>query len=182
MHGVHRNACLMYLFIASNSPVVWEGRHKDISKHKPKPAKSWVVRLISKRWQCSTEAKDPILVITLPPPPSPPRDSRRSCCVRLFEHQFLWACVVATSQCLSPQWLRTDRQVSSKLWQLVKTYFPLYSLYKYTSMEVDLSFYSSWPVVGSQHSSLVQCIWPCAPRRVSLSDKYNQGHPLAPSL
>ena len=77
MHGVHRNACLTYLFIASNSLVVWAGRHKDISKHKPRPAKSWVVRLISKRRQCSAEARDPILVITLPPP-SPPRDSRRS--------------------------------------------------------------------------------------------------------
>lgn len=49
IHGVHRNACLTYLFIASNSLVVWTGRHKDISKHKPRPAKSWVVRLISKR-------------------------------------------------------------------------------------------------------------------------------------
>ncbi len=68
MHGVHRNACLTYLFIASNSLVVWAGRHKDISKHKPRPAKSWVARLISKRRQCSAEAKDPILVITLPPP------------------------------------------------------------------------------------------------------------------
>lgn len=68
MHAVHRNACLTYLFIASNSLVVWAGRHKDISKHKPRPAKSWVVRLISKRRQCSAEAKDPILVITLPPP------------------------------------------------------------------------------------------------------------------
>ena len=112
MRGVHRNACLTYLFIASNSFVVWAERHKDISKHKPRPAKSWVVRLISKRRQSSTEAKDPILVITLPPPRFPPRDSRRSCCVRLFEHQFLGARVLVTSQCLSPRWLCTNRPVS----------------------------------------------------------------------
>lgn len=49
-------------------------------------------------------------------------------------------------------------------------------------MEVDLASDSSWLVGRSQHSSLVHCVWPCAPRRVSLSDKYNQGHPLAPSL
>lgn len=48
--------------------------------------------------------------------------------------------------------------------------------------EADLSCSSSWPVALSQHSTLVQCVWPCAPRRVSLSDKYSQGHPLAPSL
>lgn len=112
MLGVHRNACLTYLFIASNSLVVWAGRHKDISKHKPRPAKSWVVRLISKRRQCGAEAKDPILVITLPLPPSPPRDSRRSCCVRLFEPWFLWACVLVTSQRLSSRWLCTNRPVS----------------------------------------------------------------------
>lgn len=88
MYGVHRNACLTYLFIPSNILVAGAERHKDISKHKPRPAKSWVVRLISKRQQCRAEAKDPILVITLPASPSPPRDSRRSCCVRLFEHQF----------------------------------------------------------------------------------------------
>lgn len=71
MHGVHRNACLTYLFIPSNILVAGAERHKDISKHKPRPAKSWVVRLISKRRQCRAEAKDPILVITLPAPPLP---------------------------------------------------------------------------------------------------------------
>lgn len=71
---------------------------------------------------------------------------------------------------------------SANLWQLVKSYFPTHSCMPNTSMEADLPFSSSWPVVCSQHSSLVQCVWPCAPRRVSLSDKYNQGHPLAPSL
>lgn len=72
-HRVHRNACLTYLFIAVYSLVVWAGRHEDISKHKLRPAKSWVVRLISKRRQCSAEAKDPILVITLPPSRPPPK-------------------------------------------------------------------------------------------------------------
>lgn len=113
--------------------------------------------------------------------PSSPRDSRRSCCVRLFEHQFLGARVLVTSQCLSLRWLCTNRPVSGVMASL-KHIFQLILVCLYTSMKVDLSLSSSWPVVGSQHSSLVQCVWPCAPRRVSLSDKYNQGHPLAPSL
>lgn len=71
----------------------------------------------------------------------------------------------------------------AKLWWLVKSDFPTYSLVPPdTSEEADLSCSSSWPVALSQHSTLVQCVWPCAPRRVSLSDKYSQGHPLAPSL
>lgn len=87
-----------------------------------------------------------------------------------------------SSQCLSLRWLCVLTGQSAKLWRLVKSYFPTFSSCPYASMDVDLSFSSSWPIVGSQHSSLVQCVWPCAPRRVSLSDKYNQGHPLAPSL
>lgn len=124
MHGVHENACLTCLFIARNSPLVWAGRHKDISKHKLRPAKSWVARLISKRRQCSAEAKDPILVITLPPAPTPPplpKTPRHSCCVRLFEHQFLWARILVTSQRLSPGWLSTKRPV--RVMQLVKSHF-----------------------------------------------------------
>lgn len=70
MHDIHRNACLAYLFIPCNIPVAGADRDKDISKHKPRPAKSWVVRLISKRQQCRAEAKDPILVII--PPVAPP--------------------------------------------------------------------------------------------------------------
>lgn len=95
MHGVHENACLTCLFIARNSPLVWAGRHKDISKHKLRPAKSWVARLISKRRQCSAEAKDPILVITLPPAPtspSPPKDSQT-----LMLCQALWTSVSLSS-------------------------------------------------------------------------------------
>lgn len=95
MHGVHENACLTCLFIARNSPLVWAGRHKDISKHKLRPAKSWVARLISKRRQYSAEAKDPILVITLPPAPtspSPPKDSQT-----LMLCQALWTSVSLSS-------------------------------------------------------------------------------------
>lgn len=112
-----------------------------------------------------------------PPLSSPPRDSRRSCCVSLFEHQFLRARVLVTSHCLSLRWLCTNRPVR----EVMATCLQLIPSGPDTSMEVDLSFSSVWPIVGSQHSSLVQCVWPCAPRRVSLSDKYNQGHPLAPS-
>ncbi len=110
MHGVHRNACLTYLFIASNSLVVWAGRHKDISKHKPRPAKSWVVRLISKTRQCRSQR--PNSGNHTATPSSPPGDSRRSRCVRLFEHQFLWARVLVTSQCLSLWWLCANKPVS----------------------------------------------------------------------
>lgn len=90
-----------------------------------------------------------------------------------------------SSQCLSLQWLCIHRPVRSRSYgSLFYHIFHIFRLLScpYTSMAVDLSFSSSWPIVGRQHSSLVQCVWPCAPRRVSLSDKYNQGHPLAPSL
>lgn len=141
------------------------------------------MRLISKRRQCSAEARDPILVITLPPP-SPPRDSRRSCCVRLFEHQFLGARVLVTSRCLSLQWPCTNRPLSEVVATLLNHIFFFFfpPTYFSTSMEVGFDFQQQLarPSV-SQHSSLVQCVWPCAPRRVSLSDKYNQGHPLAPA-
>lgn len=72
---------------------------------------------------------------------------------------------------------------SATSWQFVKSFFfffPAFSLcfvWKLICLSAALG-----PPVRSQHSSLVQCLRPCAPRRVSLSDKYNQGHPPAPSL
>lgn len=84
-------ACISNLFIASqsNSLVFWVWYTRTGLNAKQGLAKSWVVRLISKRRHCSAEAKDPILVITRLPTPHPARDSRRSSCVRLFAHQFL---------------------------------------------------------------------------------------------
>lgn len=91
---------------------------------------------------------------------------------------FLWAQVRVTSSCLSLQWLCTNSQ--SSYGNLLNQIFQLI-------LSCPNATCRGWLVLHqhlacSQHSSLVQCVWPCALRRVSLSDKYSQGHPLAPSL
>lgn len=161
MHGIHRNACLTYLFIASNSLVVWAGRHKDISKHKPSPAKSWVVRLISKRRQCSAEAKDPILVITLPPstPPLPETPDTHAVSGSLNISFSEPMSLLRLSAFLYSGCVLTGRL--EELWQLVKSHFPAHSLlsvYKYGSWFVfqQQLAYSPQPTFlsGSLHLAL----------------------------
>lgn len=180
MHDIHRNACLTYLFIPSNIPVAGADRHKDISKHKPRPAKSWVVRLISKRQQCRAEAKYPILVII--PPVAPPLNetpdthavsgslniASLEAHTLLVSHSiFLWRRFVLIGQ-------------STKFWQLVCSGAILSC--PDLSLVVDLSSGDDWPTAHSQHSALVQCSWLCALWWVSCSDKYNHDHPVAPLL
>lgn len=156
MHDIHRNACLTYLFIPGNIPVARADRNKDISKHKPRPAKSWVVRLISKRQQCRAEAKYPILVI-IPPVAPPLNETPDTHAVSgslnissLAAHTllvFFYGDVVLIGQ-------------STKLWQLFCCGAMLSC--PDLSLVVDLSSGDDWPTAHSQHSVLVQCIWLCA--------------------
>lgn len=147
MHGVHRNACLTYLFIPSNIPVAKAQRHKDISKHKPRPAKSWVVRLISKRQQCRAEAKDPILVITLPLPPLPLQRLQT-----LMLCQALWTSVFSELKsvlhlrafCYSGCVLTAGQVMVTCLIR----FSDLFSHAPTQRVEVDLSCSSIWPAVN----------------------------------
>lgn len=92
---------------------------------------------------------------------------------------FLGARVLVTSRRLSLRRPWTNRPLGRSCGHFAKSpFFILISLQVWKWVWLSAAVGRPSP---SQHSSLVQCVWPRAPRRVSLSDKYNQGHPLAPS-
>ena len=141
--------------------------------------KETAVQSRSQRPNSGNHPACPCLHLLSPPLPESPDAHAVSGSLNI---SFLRAHVLVTSQCLLPRWLciigASKPSYGNSLNQIFQPILSCPDM----SVEVDLSCSGRWPAAHSQHSSMVQRVWPCAPRRVSLSDKYNQGHPLAPSL